>query len=458
MQQMSHTENSGTVRVGRWVCVLGVAGLVVMTGSWLFAGAGPVRSASVWAGLGVLVGCVLVVAGQVRSGGGRVSRVEAYGAALASVREQRAEAEGVPAVVLGARWGWIRVTAVGVAVVTAVALAVGLGSARPERSAAASALSGADYVIEELPVTGVTNIAAAGHSSRSSTMADYRVVLPGTGAGVSATFRAYNGKGMREVGRTYQVAYAPARPDLAAVGGISVEAVEAQLAGRALSYRSSTFVAAAWAIGAALATAVGTGIASRPRGARRVDGDWVALRATVTGQIEHVETESGSKSAPSSSRYPCLALRTDTGEDVPLAVSATVRAAAVVLTGVTGWLLWNPRGRGKAAAEFVVDDGWQLPGRVPGSVAYRIAAGPRGPVPVDAGRRTRLLELGALWPRTVPMGLLAGLLVSATAAGLLLVPVNGGWRIWAALVMILAPLLGHLGAGDAERSRVAVES
>ncbi|MGD6754823.1 hypothetical protein [Streptomyces sp. BH105] len=439
----------------------------MLTGSWLFLGAGVVRTALTWAGLAVLVVCVLAVAAQVVSGG-RVSRTEAYGAALAAARGPGAGqqgAGGVPATLHGTRWVWIRVTSVAVAVVTTAVLAACLGFAQPERSATAAAVADADHVIEELPIVDVGEVDAAGSSSRSSTMADYTVELPSAtgGKAVPATFRAYNGKGVREVGETYQVAYAPAQPGLGAVGDTSVEAVEGQLSGRALPQRNSVVVAAAWALAAAVAVAVGTGVASRPRGARRVGGDWVALRAVVTGQAEHVEEAGGGGDAGSgdksgrgqngkgSSRYACLTLRTEAGEDVPLAIPAKLAVAAPLLTGAAGWVVWDPAGDGKAKApaDFVADDGWQLPGRVPGAVASRISAAPRGPAPIDPSRRTRLLELGGFWPRTVSVGLVAGMLVAAAAVGALLLPVNGGWRIWTALAVVLAPLAGQLLAKEA---------
>ncbi|MYT73311.1 MULTISPECIES: hypothetical protein [unclassified Streptomyces] len=369
-------------------------------------------------------------------------------------------------------------TALSVAVVTAGVLAVCLGFAQPESSATAGALVDAGYVVEELPIVAVDDVDAAGSSSRSSTTARYTVELPAAdgGGAVPATFRADNGKGIREVGEEYVVAYAPERPRLGAVGDISVEAVEARLDGRALPYRNIPFVAVAWAVAVLLAVAVGTGVASRPRRERRVGGDWVALRATVTGQAEHVEEAAAAvaaqnggksgKSGKSAGRYACLMLATEedgtgAGAEVPLVISAKLSAAAPLVTGTTGWLLWDPRGGGKAksAAEFVADDGWQLPGRVPGAVAARIAAAPRGPVPIDTGRRTGLLELGAFWPRTVSVGLLVGLLVAAAAVGALLVPVNGGWRVWVALVVVLAPLAGQLVAKDSTGAPVvAVES
>ncbi|MER5438949.1 hypothetical protein [Streptomyces sp. NPDC002790] len=463
--------STGAVRLGRWVSLCGVVSLVVITGSWLFLGAGPVRTSLTWVGLAVLVGCVVAVAGQGRSGG-RVSRTEAYGLAVASVRGPGAGQLGVqsvPATLHGARWVWIRVAAVAVAVVTTAVLAACLGFAQPERSGAAAAIADADYVIEELPIVSVAAVDSAGSSSRSSTMADYTVNLPSAEGDrtTPATFRAYNGKGVRGVGETYEVAYAPEQPDLGAVGDTSVDAVEGQLTGHALSSRSIPFVAVGWAIAVVLALAVGTGVAARPRREHRVGGDWVALRAVVTGQAEHVEETGGGIGTPtnrgkSGSRYACLTLRTDAGEDVPLAISAKLRAAAPVLTGTEGRLLWNPQGgdKAKVTADFVADDGWQLPGRVPRTVAAHIAAGPRGPVSVDAGRRSKLLELGGFWPRTVPLGLVVGLLVAAAAAGALLVPVNGGWRVWTALVVVLAPLLGQLLAKESVESApgVAVET
>ncbi|MFZ3567777.1 hypothetical protein ACOKM5_12530 [Streptomyces sp. BH097] len=386
---------------------------------------------------------------------------------MASVQGPRDS--GVPATLHGTRWTWARVTAVALAVVTTAVLAACLGFAQPERSGAAAAIADADYVIEELSIVSVSNVQAAGSSSRSSAMADYTVNLPSADGGKAtpATFRAYSGKGVRGVGDTYEVAYVPAQPGLGAVGDTSVDAVEGQLTGHALPSRNIPFVAVAWLIAVVLAVAVGTGVAARPRAARRVDGDWVALRTVVTGQAEHVEeaASSGGKQAnsgKSTSRYACLTLRTEAGGDVPLAIPAKLQTAAPVLTGTEGWLLWNPRSddKAKVTADFVADDGWQLPGRVPGAVATRVAGGTgaRGAFTADAGRRTRLLELGAFWPRTVPMGLVVGLLVSTAAVGALLVPANGGWRVWTALVVVLAPLVGQLLAKEVRAPATAMES
>ncbi|MGP3774647.1 hypothetical protein ACTWJ8_27910 [Streptomyces sp. SDT5-1] len=437
------------MRLGRWVAVSGAVALVALTGGWLLLPAGTVRTVLTWAALGVLVVCVGAVAGQVRSGR-RISRAEAYGLAVAEVREPGRQASTVPATVHGTWWVWVRVTSVAVAVVTTAVLAASLGFAQPERSSTAAAISEADYVIEELSVVSVARVDAAGSSPRSSTMADYTVELPTADGGkeAAATFRAYNGKGVREVGDTYEVAHVPSRPDLGAVGDISVAAVEARLAGHTLPYRNILLIAVVWAVVAAAAVGMGTGVASRPRGGRRVGDDWVALRVVVSGQTEHVEGTD--KQGKNSGRYACLTLRTDAGEDVPLAIAAKLSAAVPVLTGSTGWLLWDPRGGGKAkvAADFVADEGWQLPGRVPGSVATRVAASPRGPVPTDPGRRVRLLEPGAFWVRTVPVGLLVGLLVSAAAAAALLLPVNGGWRIWTSLAVVLAPIAGWVLAKE----------
>ncbi|MFZ3560220.1 hypothetical protein [Streptomyces sp. BH055] len=432
-----------------------------MTVGRLFLGAGPVSTSLTWAGLAVLVVCVLAVAAQVVSGG-RVSRAEAYGAALAAAREPGAgQQAGVPATLHGTHWVWIRVTAVAVAVVTTAVLAVSLGFAQPEQSSTAAAIAEADHVIEEMPIVSVGDVDAAGSSPRSSSMADYTVELPSAtgGKAVPATFRAYNGKGVREIGETYQVAYAPGQPGLGAVGDTSVEAVEGQLSGRALPQRNAVAVAAVLALALAVAVGVGTGVAARPRGARHVGGDWVALRAVVSGQAEHVEEAGAGQNKKSSSRYACLTLRTEAGEDVPLAIPAKLTLAAPMLTGATGWIVWAPAGDGtsKAAADFVADDGWQLPGRVPGSVAARIAAAPRGPAPIAPGRRTRLLELGGFWPRTVPVGLLVGMLVAAAAVGALLMPSNGGWRIWTALAVVLAPLAGQVLAKEDHAPASAME-
>lgn len=111
--------------------------------------------------------------------------------------------------------------------------------------------------------------------------------------------------------------------------------------------------------------------------------------------------------------------------------------------------MWNPGAarRKFAAAEFVADDGWQLAGRVPAAEAERIAAAPRGPVPIDARRRVRTLELGSRWADTVPVAVLIGGLLSLIALGILLLPVGGGARGWIAVAGVLAPVAAWLTAG-----------
>ncbi|MFC9231967.1 hypothetical protein ACFTZI_23895 [Streptomyces decoyicus] len=446
--------SAGAVRLGRCVTVVGLPALVALTAGWLFLGTGPVRTAVVWAALTALAGCVLAVTGCVL-GAGRVTPERAYELTLDAARVP-APGPGAapPATLHGTRWTWARITALTVAVPTALMLFFSLGGGEADRSPTAGRIADSHYVIKELPVVAVGNVERAGSSRRASSTADYTVRLPSAHGGktVPATFRTEVSKGVREVGDTFPVAYAPDQPQLGAVGAKSRSDVETQLAGRTLTQGSFFLTVIMWAVLGAVMFAVGTSIAFLPRGRRRVTPDWVALRATATGLAEHVEPPSdgdakkGNKK--SAARYQCLNLRTETG-DVPLNLAASHKRAAPLLVGSEGWLLWNPAAskgkaaasKGKAAAEFVADAGWQLPGRVPAAEATRIAARPRGPVPLDAGRQVRLLELGSLWPRTVPVGVLLGLIVSVAAVGALLLPADGGWRAWAAVAGALAPFL-----------------
>ncbi|MFH8573468.1 hypothetical protein [Streptomyces sp. NPDC017993] len=454
--------SAGAVRLGRCVTVAGPSALIVLTGGWLFLGAGPVRTGVVWAALAVVAACVLALIGHVLTGG-RASPEQAYASALDAARDPAGRPGApVPAALHSSRWTWARITAVAVAVPTALVLSVCLGTADPDRSPTATRIAGADYVIKELPVAAVGNVVRAGSSSRSAATADYTVRLPSAGDGkdVSATFRAETRRGPRGVGDTFPVAFAPAQPGLGAVGALTSAEIETQLEGRTLSHGSSLFAAVGWAV-VALAM---LGVASPPRRARRVQGDWVALRATVTGAAEHVEPPSGSdakKDGKSTSRYKCLTLNTEAG-DVPLSLAASHERATPLLVGRAGWLVWNPAATGKkVAADFVADEGWQLPGRVPGAEAARVAAQPRGPVAIDAGRQVRLLELGGLWPRTVPVSVLLGLLLSVAAAGALLLPADGGWRVWTAVAGVAAPFFvwmlgGLLAPAKASEDRAPV--
>ncbi|MFG2892687.1 hypothetical protein [Streptomyces sp. NPDC048248] len=440
--------SAGVMRLGRCVTVVGPSALIVLTGGWLFLGAGPVRTGVVWGALAVVAACVLTLIGYVLTAG-RTSPEQAYARALDAVRDAAGRPGApVPAVLHSSRWTWARITAVAVAVPTALVLSVCLGAADPDRSPTAARIADAHYVIKELPVAAVGNVVRAGSSSRSAATADYTVRLPSAedAKEVSATFHTETRRGPREVGGTFPVAYVPEQPRLGAVGALTPTEVEAQLAGRTLSRGSSLFAAVGWAV-VALAMLC---VASPPRGSRRVRSDWVALRATVTGAAEHVEPPSGSdagKDAKSTSRYKCLTLNTEAG-DVPLSLAASHERATPLLVGRAGWLVWDPAATGKkVTADYVADEGWQLPGRVPGAEAARVAAPPRGPVAIDAGRQVRLLEFGSLWPRTVPVSVLLGLLVSVAAAGALLLPADGGWRVWTAMAAVAAPFFVWMFGG-----------
>ncbi|MFH8679945.1 hypothetical protein [Streptomyces lydicus] len=532
---------AGAVRAGRGVTVVGMAGLVALTGGWLLLDAGPLRTAVGWAAVAALAGCVLALTGVVLRAG-RVTPAQGYGLALDAARAPAPGAgAALPAELHGSRWPWARVTAVALAVPTALVLFCALGAGTPDRGAVPGRIAAADYVIKELPVVAVGGVERAGSSSRASSEADYTVRLPAPhgSAAVPATFRAAVHRGVRQVGETLPVAYVPQRPGLGAVGADTRSAVEALLAGRTLPYGTAAVAGLLWGAAALAAVCVGTAVTGPPRRGRRMGKDWVALRVTAAGVAEHVErptgddagpgahagpdtgsgpgsdsgSDSGSGSGKSSARYACLILHTDTVTavtaidpgtdtgaatgtrtdvgtapgtgtapdtdpgtgpgpgtapgpgDVPLRLAASHRRAAPLLTGAAGWLLWKPAGpRGKVPADFVADDGWQLPGRLPAAEAARIAAA-RAPAPftVDAARRTRLLELGSHWTRTVPAGVLLGAAVSVTAAGVLLLPVDGGWRAWTAVAGALAPLLcwmitGLFGAPRATSPGAPVEA
>lgn len=443
--------SAAAVRLGRATAVVGPPALLVLTAGWLFLDAGALRTAVLWTALTALAACVLALAGHLLWTG-RVTPARGYELALYAGRTPAPGAgAAVPAQLHPSRWPWARVGALALAVPTALVLFGTLGAGDPDRDPAAARIADAGYVIKELPVVAVRNVERAGPSRRASSTADYTVRLPAPddGKGVSATFRTEVSRGVREVGDLFPVAYAPQWPELGAIGATAPSTIEARLAGRTLSYGNAAVVAVLWALCAVAAVGAGAAVTGPPRRRRRVDERWVALRATVAGVAEHVERPSddaaGAGAEKSAPRYECLTLRTEDGE-VPLRLAASHKRAAPLLTGAEGWLLWNPAGvKGKVAADFVLDDGGQLPGRLPGAEATRIAAArPRGSFPIDAGRPTRPLELGSHWARTVPAGALVGAIGSVAAAGALLLPAEGGWRTWTAVAGALAPLVGWL--------------
>ncbi|TJZ55973.1 hypothetical protein FCH28_11950 [Streptomyces piniterrae] len=434
------------VWLGRCVTVVGLPALLVLTAGWLFLDAGPVRTGLVWGALAALILCVLTLTGYVLKAG-LVSGGRAYELALDAAHDPAAvPGAALPAKLHGSAWTWVRITAAAVAVPTALVLGVSLAAGDPDRGRTAARIADAGYVIRELPVVAVGNVERAGSSPRASAEADYTVRPPSSGGGggerARVTFRAETPTGVGQVGDTFSVAYAPSRPELGAVGALRPADVRMTLAGRTLPSSGFVIAVAAWALFAGVAPFLGLTAMPLPRRARTVGKDWITLRATVTGLAEHVEPPpgTGDNGGRSTGRYACLTLRTEAG-DVPLNLAASHKHAAPLLVGRVGWLVWHTTvPKRKAAADFVADDGWQLPGRVPAAEAARIAARPRGPVPIDAARRVRLLELGGHWPRTVPVSILLGVLIWGATAGALLLPAEGGWRVWTAVAGALAPL------------------
>ncbi len=126
--------SAGAVRLGRCVTVAGPSALVVLTGGWVFLGAGPARTGVVWGALAVVAACVLALIGYGLTAG-RISPEQAYARALDAVRDPAGRAGApVPADLHSSRWTWARITAVAVAVPTALVLSVCLGAADPDRS------------------------------------------------------------------------------------------------------------------------------------------------------------------------------------------------------------------------------------------------------------------------------------------------------------------------------------
>lgn len=148
-----------------------------------------------------------------------------------------------------------------------------------------------------------------------------------------------------------------------------------------------------------------------------------------------------------------LVLRGGHGTEIPFSSQMSSEAAGAALAGTQGWLLWHPgRRRGRdVPTDLVGDDGWQLPGAVPVPVTERIAKeGLALTAHPDPHRRVRTLDLGAGWPVTASLPVLAGWTVAlGCLAALVLVPEAGDWRWWTAAGGLLVPVLGLLAQGMA---------
>lgn len=453
------TGGQGFVRSGTFVAVAAPLALVALTAAWLFLGATPVRDAVQWGSLALLTACLVVLGAAVIRGGGRPRR-ETYRQAVRAASAAPGGGEGtVPSRLGGTGRQSARVVGVLVAVPALLALWGTLGAADGRGSGTSSALADAGAVIRQLPIAKIGNEVAEGSSRRADATADFTVLLPspGGGDGVPATFEATTNQ-RQAVGGDLYVAYVPDRPELGAIGDDQRADVERQLAGRAVQFGDAWLIAGLWAL-VTLALVTGWWLTGGTRRrARTVGPDWQALRVTVTGAGEHVDAPPPGGTSPADERkqrentrrLKGLVLQGH-GTEVPFQSQMSSEAAGAALSGAHAWLLWNPRlRRGRdVPADLVGDDGWQLPGAVPVTVAERIAEA-RLTVPAhpDPQRRVRALDLGAGWLGTASVPVLAGWTVAlGCLAALLLVPDPGTWRLWTAAAGPLAPALGFFVQG-----------
>lgn len=459
----------GFFRAGRFVAVAGPLALVALTAGWLFLGAAPVltgtvsvRDALVWAALVLLAVCLLVLGAAVVRGGGR-SRRESYRGAVRASSPTPGYGEGtVPARLGGAGRQSARAVGVLVAVPALLALWASLGVADARGSGTGTALAEADAVVKRLPIARIENQVAEGGNRRADATADFTVLLPSPtgGDGVPATFEASTNR-RESVGNELYVAYVPDRPELGAVGDDQRAEVERLLAGRAVPVGDAWLIAGLWAL-VTLGLVTGWWVTGGTRrGARAVGPDWRTVRVTVTGAGEHVDTPppGGTSAADerrqreNTRRLKGLVLRAGDGTEIPFHSQMSSEAAGTALSGTHGLLLWDPRRRrGRdVPADLVGDDGWQLPGAVPVTVAERIAKEGRTlPAHPDPRREVRPLDLGAGWLVTASLPVLAGWAVAlGCLAALVLVPDAGTWRWWTAAGGLLAPVLGLFTQGMA---------
>jgi hypothetical protein len=440
-------------RCGRFIAAVAPIALVASTAAWLFLGATPVRAAVVWGAPVLLTGCLVLWGVAVVRGGGQTSR-ETYRWAVrtASTTPDRG-ARAVPLRLGGTRWMSARLAGAMVAVPAMLALWVTLAAVDMRGTGTGAVLAEAGAVIEQRPIVRIENEVAASRHSTADATADFTVLLPSpTGEGVPAGFEATTNY-RREVGSELYVAYVPGHPELGAIGDDQRADVERQLAGRAVQVGDAWAIAGFWA----LATLGPLGFWWRKESMRRpertVGPGWKALRVSVTGSGLHIdapppgspEAADEKKRRENTRRLRSLVLE-GCGQEVPFHSQMAAEAAGAVLTGAQGWLLWHPqqrRGR-DVLAEFVGDDGWQLPGAVPVQVAERVeAAGVMESAEPDPERRVRTLDLGAGWLVTASWPVVVGFAVAlGCLAGLLLVPDGGAWRVWTAVAGVLAPLVG----------------
>ncbi|MFM9373051.1 hypothetical protein [Streptomyces sp. Da 82-17] len=422
---MSDPESASTrkqvaaVRQGAPLGWTAVAALVVLLGSWMSLRASQLRDVLVLVAA-LVVACCVAYGLFVRRAAGEPDRPEVHRGLIRAASGPGGRGGALPGGLAGlGRWRRRGVLSLVAGILVAVTpLVLGVGSPVLEGKAAALVEAGA--VVRELRVESVRNVVEDEHKTGSTFFCTSTVTLPsadGNGPGTRAEFRSEwvdaCGAGQRAF-----VAYAPAQPELGAIGDSERSLVERELDGHALSGEWTGIVAmVVLALVAVGLVGVVVTVSRDEKHPRELEGDESVLRARIAGAAK------GANSAWS------LTLASDAGQ-VAFHAHTSALGLARSANGAAGRLIWHPdrnrtggkKGPNRIGAVFVSDDGWYVHGAIDPDVARRAggAAMAAAGVPVDRSYVARPLDLDAGWVLSLPRRV-------AQALG-----------VWAVLLVVLA--------------------
>ncbi|WP_152861383.1 hypothetical protein [Streptomyces acidicola] len=436
-------------KIGAWCAGLGLMAAMSVLGLWLFGTAPELRRQLVLVSLGCVLVCVVVVALNQRSSGGRRPFREVAAAACTEAADEEkgpaTESVSVPRTIPSRRGQQLRAFAwvIGNATVLVGVFALAVGAPqRPERVERIHS-AGAEFGFARAEkVSDVRRKSSRGKDPYTATVV---VQLPAKSGGepVSATVKATTKQPLRP-GDPVEVLYAPAQPQLGAVAG-DERSLGWELRGETMPAYMRWFFFAAWLLSCFAAVShVSTrhGFRSYSRLGKR--------DKAMRGHYTRVGGPGAGAEQGSSGKDIYLEIGTDAGW-VHFRTNVGKRGLPEAMEGQQLWLCWDAH-RGARGSRI-------SPNRTPAVLVFDTGLVVHGMVSVDEARSLndsgvsveklrpalledrplRLFDFRSQWPLFVePLALQTCVVVVACAA-LLTFDVGTGWR-WA------AGIVGFLGA------------
>ncbi|MEU0744215.1 hypothetical protein [Streptomyces sp. NPDC006134] len=452
-------------RAGGWCAGLGFLATMSVLGLWLFGTAPELRRELILLCLGCVLICVVVIALQQRSSGGRRSFREIATAVCTQTAEEvhgsARELISLPRVLPSRRGQQLRSLAWGIGITTVLVGISALALGTPQRSELVEHIhsAGAEFgVARAEKVSDVRRKSSRGKDPYTATVVVQLPVKAG-GEPVSVTVKATTNK-LLHPGDPVEVLYAPAQPRLGAVAGDEYS-LGWQVRGETMPAYMRWFFIAAWVLGCFVTV---TWVSAK-HGSRSY-AHLGERDKSIRGRYTRVAGPGVQAGQESSGKAVYLEVRTDAGW-VHFYTDLGKRGLPEVMVGEKLWLCWDAHRGVRASrispsrtpAVLVFDTGLVVHGMM--SVAQARSLNDSGVsvekmAPAQSEYQSlRLFDFRSSWPLVIDSLILQICVVVIACAALLTFDVATGWRSAAGIIGFLGAISAsgvYLSEGTSKKS------